>query len=189
MSYPLSVTLRADSARVRTRMLAAARARVEAGDLELPMNAVAKEAGVGVGTMYRHFPTRQVLLESLAAGSLTDLVVEARAAATNPDIGAGLAGLIRAALRHQLTDPALASVLAGGCIECAETHGFLRELTGAAQHVLARARAEGAIRADLTPDDLRRLTCGIRYAVTSGSDEGGAALDRYLEILMRGICP
>lgn len=189
MNYPLSVTLRADSARVRARMLAAARARVDAGDPELPMNAVAKEAGVGVGTMYRHFPTRQALLEALAAESFRDLVREARAAAVEPDIGAGLAGLIRATLRRQLTDPAFADVLASGDVECAETRESLAELMAVSQQALARARAEGAIRADVTPDDLRRLTCGIRYAVTSGGDAGPAALNRYLEILMRGIRP
>ncbi|WP_203723543.1 TetR/AcrR family transcriptional regulator [Actinoplanes teichomyceticus] len=183
------MTLRADSARVRTRMLAAARARVDAGDLELPMNAIAKDAGVGVGTMYRHFATRRALLEALATESLRELAYEAGAAATSPDIGAGLAALIKATLRRQLSDPALAGVLASGDVECADTRGLLAELMAAAQRVLARARAEGAIRADVTPDDLRRLTCGIRYAVTSGDDEDGTALDRYLEILMRGLHP
>jgi len=170
-------------------MLAAARARVDAGDLELPMNAVAKEAGVGVGTMYRHFASRQELLEALAAESFRDLVREARDAAANPDIAAGLTGLIRATLRRQLTDPALAWVLASGDVEHADSRGLLAELLATAQHLLARARAEGAIRADVTPDDLRRLTCGIRYAATSGGDAGPAALDRYLSILMRGIQP
>ena len=76
MNYPLSTmaamapttntdALRADSARARARMLAAARARVTAGDLDLPMNAVAKDAGVGVGTMYRHFPSRAELAAAL----------------------------------------------------------------------------------------------------------------------------
>ncbi|MEU4560690.1 TetR family transcriptional regulator [Actinoplanes sp. NPDC023936] len=183
------MTLRADSARVRARMLAAARARLEAGDLELPMNAVAKDAGVGVGTMYRHFAGRQALLEALAEESFRDLVGEARAAAVEPDIGAGLSRLIRATLRRQLTDPALAGVLASGEVEYAELGGLLSALMGAAREVLARARAEGVVRADVTPDDLRRLTCGIRYAVVSGGDAGEAALDRYLEILMRGIRP
>ncbi|WP_212847091.1 TetR/AcrR family transcriptional regulator [Actinoplanes ianthinogenes] len=184
------MTLRADSARVRARMLAAARARVDTGDLELPMNAVAKEAGVGVGTMYRHFATRQALLEALAAPSLQELVLEAHAAAASPDAGAGLSALIRETLRRQLTDPALALVLASGDVECADTRGLLGHLMTASQEVLTRARAQGAIRADLAPDDLRRLTCGIRYAVSSGSGEDAtAALDRYLEILMRGLRP
>lgn len=187
MSYPLRVNLRADSARARARMLAAARARMAAGDVELPLNAVAKDAGVGVGTVYRHFATRQALLEALAAESFAELVAEANAAAANPDIGAGLTELIRSALRRQLTDPALADVLASGVVSGEETATFLGELAGASGAVLDRARAEGAVRPDVTPDDLRRLTCGLRYAVTSGGD--GHQLDRYLDILMAGLRP
>ena len=86
MSYPLSVSLRADSARVRAQMVAAARARIADGDLELPMNAIAKDAGVGVGTMYRHFANRQALLETVAADNYAALIEEARTAAENPDV-------------------------------------------------------------------------------------------------------
>jgi AcrR family transcriptional regulator len=180
--------LRADSARVRAQMLAAARAMLAAGDEELPMNAVAKAAGVGVGTMYRHFPSRQVLLESLAAESYAALVAEARAAAGQPDVGAGLAALLRAALVCQLTDPSLASVLAAPTYACAETTELSRELGAAAMHLLDRARAAGVVRPDVTADDLRRLMCGVQHAVRSGDDDGSTA-GRYLDILVRGLRP
>src|SRR5690349_17482445 len=123
--------LRADSARVRAQMLAAAREMLAGGE-ELPMNAVAKAAGVGVGTMYRHFPSRQVLLESLAAESYAALVAEAQRAAAQPDAGAGLSALLRAALTCQLTDPSLAGVLASPTYECMETTELSRELGAAA---------------------------------------------------------
>ena len=58
--------LRADASRNRTRVLEVARELLESGDDSLPLNKIAKLAGVGVGTVYRHFPNRQVLLESLA---------------------------------------------------------------------------------------------------------------------------
>ena len=92
---PMPALSTSRSIRARTRMLAAARARVTAGDLDLPMNAVAKDAGVGVGTMYRHFPSRQALL---AVQSLAALVVDATRAAGHPDVAGGLAGLLRSAL-------------------------------------------------------------------------------------------
>src|SRR4029079_8290554 len=108
MSYPLSVPttkMRADCDQVRALMPDAARERLRAGDLELPMNAIAKAAGVGVGTVYRHFPNRQVLLEALAAQSFESLVADAQAAAADPDVAAGLARLMRAGLKILLTDP------------------------------------------------------------------------------------
>jgi AcrR family transcriptional regulator len=188
MGYPLPVTLRADSARVRAQTLAAARARIAAGDLELPMNAIAKEAGVGVGTVYRHFPSRRSLLEGLATESFTELVAEARAAAENPDIATGLANLLRAALRRQLTDASLAAVLSEPGFECVDTQNLSRELGAASLRVLDRAREAGVVRPDVTPDDFRRLTCGIQHAARSGGDPEAAA-DRYLDIVLKGLRP
>jgi AcrR family transcriptional regulator len=179
-------SLRADSARVRARMLATARERVDAGDLELPMNAIAKAAGVGVGTVYRHFPSRQALLESLAAQSLQSLVGDAVEAAGNSDVAAGLANLLRAALHCQLTDPALAAVLAASDAACLETMDLSRELGGAIGRLLDRARAAGVIRPDVTADDIRRLMCGVQHAVRIGATDDA---DRYLEILLRGLRP
>ena len=183
-----TAALRADSARVRARMLAAARQMLASGDTELPMNAIAKAAGVGVGTMYRHFPSRQVLLESLAAESYQLLVSEAEAAAGNPDVTAGLTRLLRAALRCQLTDPSLAAVLSTPSSACAETVQLSRDLGAASLRMLDRARAAGVVRPEVTADDLRRLTCGVQHAVRSGDDDGTAA-DRYLDIMVRGLRP
>jgi AcrR family transcriptional regulator len=177
--------LRADSARVRAQMLDAARERLRAGDLELPMNAIAKAAGVGVGTVYRHFPSRQVLLEALAEQSFESLVADARAAAADPDVAAGLARLLRAGLAILLTDPSLAEVLGGPRPECAEIAELSGELFASLMILLDRARAEGVIRPDVTADDLRRLMCGVQHAVRIGDDDDSAG--RYLEILLRGL--
>ncbi|GAA4126690.1 TetR/AcrR family transcriptional regulator [Actinomadura keratinilytica] len=167
-------------------MLAAARARLAAGDMELPLNAIAKDAGVGVGTVYRHFAGRQALLESLAADSYRELIAEAAAAADNPDIADGLRNLLRAALRRQLADPALAAVLSTPECQCDETLALSRELGALTMRVLDRARKAGVIRADIVPDDVRRLTCGLQHAIRSG-DEDGTAIDRYLDVLLRGL--
>lgn len=193
MSYPLSVSsttpgpsLRADSARVRARMLQVARDRLHDGDLELPMNAIAKAAGVGVGTVYRHFPTRQVLLESLAEESFGSLVAAARDAAADPDTGAGLARVLGAGLRILRGDPSLGEVMASTGYECAQTTSLSQELFAALMPLLDRARAEGVIRPDITADDLRRLICGIQHAAQIGPDD---ATERYLDIVVRGLRP
>jgi AcrR family transcriptional regulator len=175
------LTTNADSLRADS-----ARARVDAGDLELPLNAIAKAAGVGVGTVYRHFPTRSALLESLAAQSLQSLVGVAVEAAAGPDAAAGLAGLLRAALRLQLTDPTLPEVLAAREAACIETMDLSRDLVAAIGRLLDRSRAEGVIRPDVTADDIRRLMCGVQHAVRVGAAEDA---DRYLEILLKGLRP
>nr|BFE57569.1 TetR/AcrR family transcriptional regulator [Dactylosporangium thailandense] len=180
------MTLRADSARVRAQMLAAARERVRAGDLDLPMNAIAKDAGVGVGTAYRHFANRQALLEALAAESLGALVADAEAAAADPEPAAGFATLLRNALRLLRDDPTLALVLASAQPAClTETTDLTTQLGGAVTTILSRARAAGAIRPDVTADDVRRLICGVQHAVDAGTDAG--AEERYLDILLAGL--
>ncbi|MDG4794516.1 TetR/AcrR family transcriptional regulator [Micromonospora sp. WMMD1082] len=179
---PNTEPLRADSARVRARMLRAARERVAAGDLDLPMNAVAKAAGVGVGTVYRHFPTRQALLEALAGEGFALLVEEAERAAVEPDVAAGLARLIRSGLDQQRNDPALAATLASADTVCVETRELGRALSDAVDRLLERARAAGAIRPEITADDVRALFCGLQQAVRIG---GGT--DLYVDILLRGL--
>ncbi|MEU5553740.1 MULTISPECIES: TetR/AcrR family transcriptional regulator [unclassified Micromonospora] len=176
--------LRADSARVRARMLRAARERLAAGDAELPMNTIAKAAGVGVGTVYRHFPSRQALLEALAVDRFTQLVDAAEQAAAGPDVAAEMARLLRTALDHQLGDPALAAVLAEPAAARPETRELGRALTVAVDRLLHRARDAGEIRPEITADDLRALFCGLQHAVTVSGD---ADRDRYVEILLRGL--
>ncbi|KXK64009.1 hypothetical protein AWW66_00495 [Micromonospora rosaria] len=165
-------------------MLRAARDRITAGDLDLPMNAVAKAAGVGVGTVYRHFPTRQVLLESLAAEHFTRLVATADRAAAAPDVAAGVTDLLRSALESQRVDPALALVLARPDAACPETVELGRALTAAVNRLLERARAAGVIRPGITAADIQALLCGLRRAVEVGGD---TTTDRYLDVLVRGL--
>ncbi|XVV11696.1 TetR/AcrR family transcriptional regulator [Actinoplanes sp. CA-131856] len=176
--------LRADSARVRELMLSVARERLRAGDTDLPMNAIAKQAGVGVGTAYRHFETHQVLLEALAAESFAALVADARAAERDPDAAAGFARIMRAGLRLMLADPALAAVLSRPSFACDETIELGAELFEAFGAVLERARAAGAVRPGITGDDLRRLMCGVQHAVRTGADD---ASERYLGVLLSGL--
>ncbi|MEV4343389.1 TetR family transcriptional regulator [Actinoplanes sp. NPDC049596] len=176
--------LRADSARVRERMLSVARERLLGGDTDLPMNAIAKAAEVGVGTAYRHFPSHQVLLEALAADSFAALVADARAAERDADAAAGFARIMGAGLRLMLADPALAAVLARPSFACDETVELGAELFEAFGAVLERARAEGAVRPGVSGDDLRRLMCGVQQAVRIGDPE---AADRYLDILLAGL--
>lgn len=186
MSYPLAVPLRADSARVRGQMLAAARRRIEGGDVELPLNAVAKDAGVGVGTVYRHFATRQALLEALAADSLDALAGEAARASDHPDPVAALRDVLAAALDRLRADPALAVVLAASDTADPATAQRGRALLDSLDRLLERARAAGAVRPDVTADDLRALACGVQHAAEVA---GPGQTARYLDILLAGLRP
>jgi AcrR family transcriptional regulator len=180
--------LRADAARNRDRILAIARQQVGTGDLTLPMNAIARQAGVGVGTIYRHFPTRQALLEGLAAASFAELAAEAEHAAAAPVPGDGLQWLLTVALRCQARDAALAAVLETAGFHSPQTLALGDRLGGAMATLLSRAREAGAIRPDIGPDDIRRLTCGLATALRNSIDTE-QDLHRYVGVLVAGLKP
>ncbi|NYE95129.1 AcrR family transcriptional regulator [Psychromicrobium silvestre] len=176
--------LRADSARNRTQILETARQMLLDDGALLSMNALAHAAGVGVGTVYRHFPTIQVLLESLAADSFAKLVTEAQAASNEPDGSLAFERIIRAGFDGQLEDPGLAAILAAPSFECADMHDFALELFGSIGTIIVRARQAGALRPDITPDDIRRLLNGMHLAT---KDLPTTKREQYLDVLLRGL--
>lgn len=176
--------LRADAARNRSLVLAAGRRRLVEQGLPLPMNTIARAAGVGVGTAYRHFPTQADLLQAIAEPAFADLVGQARAAVAAPDPAGGLRILLDAAVR-KLADPALAVVLAAQPVsDDSALAGSARELEELTENVLERAREAGAVRADLTADDVRRLVCGIQHAVQIGDP---SSVGTYVDVLVAGL--
>ena len=178
------VNLRADSARNRAQILAAARRMLTDDGAVLSMNALAHAAEVGVGTVYRQFPSVQVLLESLAAEGFAQLVVKARAAAEEPDGSRAFERIIRAGFDCQIEDPGLAAVLGSSSFACADIHDFSVELFASLESIIARAREAGALRPDITPDDIRRLLNGV-YLATKDLDT--SKRDQYLDVLVRGL--
>ncbi|BAL89580.1 putative TetR-family transcriptional regulator [Actinoplanes missouriensis 431] len=180
--------LRADAARNRDLLLATARAVLAAEGPTLQLNDIARRAGVGVGTAYRHFPTRRALVEALADDAFTALLGEAREANRHDDAWTGVAMLLRALLLRQLADPALTEILSTGPDQDAteRTTGHRDEFTTLARGVLERARAADLLRPGLADDDLQHLVCGVVFALRIG-DSLEERVDRYLQVLLRGI--
>ena len=175
--------LRSDAARSRARILEVARRH---NTQTLRMNDLAREAGVGVGTVYRHFPTVQALLEALTADTLELMVGISRRAAAETDPGVALSLYLRSALDLQLEDGGLQSVLLAPQDESPGIRAVKREIFGAFEEVLRRAKDAGAVRGDLTLDQLSHLVCGIEHAIRLGTPEDR---DPMLDILLAGLRP
>ncbi|MFJ5917267.1 TetR/AcrR family transcriptional regulator [Streptomyces ardesiacus] len=178
--------LRADAVRNRARILRIAREQLAAGDTSLQLNAIARLAGVGVGTVYRHFPNRHALVEALSAERFRELIAEAQAAVAADDPRAGLHRLLRFALDRMLDDPDFAAVLESSADASVQTSDMRAELDQAVAGLLGRARLSGAIRDGVDAEDVRRLLCGVHHAVRSG---GGAHRGLYLDVLLEGLRP
>lgn len=170
-------------------MLDAARRALADGDTTLPFNLIAKNAEVGVGTVYRHFPTRQRLLEDLAEPSLEQLIDRVQLAASNPDPMAGLQQMLRDGLRCLLKDLALVAILDSPHFDGPQTLALGAKLGAATVNLLIRAQSAELVRADLEGDDLRRILIGMYHAVRSGHDDEEDASDLYIEIAVKGLGP
>jgi AcrR family transcriptional regulator len=144
---------RSDAQANRERLLAAAAAEIRARGNHVPMAEIADRAGVGIGTLYRHFPTREHLLSALTARAFTLALQHARSAAERPGPAADAVGAFFAATiehRDQLVLP-----LHGGPSdlddEARQLRAEIRTVLGA---ILRRGRLDGSIRADVTPGDI-----------------------------------
>ncbi|MFF7294186.1 TetR/AcrR family transcriptional regulator [Microbacterium sp. NPDC008134] len=175
--------IRADAARSRARILEVARAQRGDG---LSLNAVAREAGVGVGTVYRHFPTVHALVEALSVETLERMLAIARTATDDPDTRAALSTFLDNALALQLEDGGLQAVLLSPDDEEERVRAMKIEIFAAFEGVLERARREGIVRPELTIVQLERLICGVEHAVRIGNP-GDRQL--FLDIMLAGIRP
>jgi AcrR family transcriptional regulator len=178
---------RADAVRNREKLLKTARAAVAKGDTALQLNEIARKAGVGVGTAYRHFPTPTALLEALANERLQQLLLEAESSETEDDPWMSIERVLRLALDMELTQPGVATVLAAAEDARAETSELKRKFGAAVQRILDRAQVAHRVRPDVSADDIRRLVCGVEYAVSLGDRTDRAATERLLGVLLDGL--
>jgi AcrR family transcriptional regulator len=161
--------LRSDARRNRERLLEVARAAFAADGLSVPLDEIARRAGVGPGTLYRHFPAKEDLFEAVLQDRLQRLADEAAALRDARDPGAALLGFIdrliaEAALKRDLVD-ALATAGTEFGAGLAETGAQIR--TGI-DHLLARAQASGEIRDDLGVDDLMTIIAAMMFTLRRG---------------------
>ncbi|MGH2951908.1 MAG: TetR/AcrR family transcriptional regulator [Solirubrobacterales bacterium] len=178
---------RADAQRNRRKVLDAARERFAEVGLDAQIDDIARAAGVGVGTVYRHFPTKEDLLQALADDRFAGLAEAARAALGDPDPWEGFAGFMRYSAETMAADRGLSEAMdqrPGTCREAAERAG-LPEVTA---KVVERAKGAGALRDDIGPDDVPSLICGLGRAVRAG-EPGPPPMswERYLEIMLAGL--
>jgi AcrR family transcriptional regulator len=179
--------LRADARRNRERLLEAARTAFAAEGLSVPLDEIARRAGVGPGTLYRHFPTKEALFEAVLHDRIQRLADEARALRSAPDAGAALLGFIdrlvaEAALKRDLVD-ALASVGAELNAGLAQTGAQLRSEI---HHLLVRAQRRGTIRDDIGIADLMAIIAGMLFALQRRSGDQ-ADPGRAVAVLRDGL--
>ena len=155
---------RADAVRNRERVLEAAKAVFSAGGPEASLDAVAKRAGVGIGTLYRHFPTREALFEAVYRREVQQLGELAEALKSEADPVDALRRWLRSNVEFVATKKGMSAALALAVQSTSELTAFsFDRLTKAVGALLDRAVAAGEIRADVGPEDLLRALVGMCY--------------------------
>jgi AcrR family transcriptional regulator len=177
--------LRADARQNYERLLAAATAAIGDQGANVSLEEVAKRAGVGIGTLYRHFPNRQTLLEAVYRDQVNVLSQRGRELlAIKPPVEA-LQLWLNALLSYNLTTRGLKEALMASEIS-PQTSQCRATLHAVGGELLARAQEAGAVRRDIEVTDLLRLIHSIALMVEPGA-EGATRAKRVFEVMIVGL--
>lgn len=181
--------MRADAQRNRLRVLEVAQAVFAAEGLGVPIDEIARRAGLGVGTVYRHFPTKEALFEAILVSRIEGVVEDARALAAAEDPGAAFFGFLARLGEMGAAKKDLIEALARAGIDVKRAAGGAKEeLSLAVGRLLKRAQKAGDVRGDVAVGEVLSLVSGAFTAIERhGGDERARA--RLLAIMCDGLRP
>ncbi|WP_211240800.1 TetR/AcrR family transcriptional regulator [Hamadaea tsunoensis] len=176
--------MRSDARRNYDQLLDAAREIFAAQGTDASLREVARHAGVGIGTLYRHFPTREALLEALLGENFEALRADAVQRLAAPDPGAELTAWLRAFGTASAQYAGLpASVMEALHDPQSPLHASCKGLRVAADDLLQRAQEAGRVRADLTAGELMAAANAMAWVAR----QTPGTTDRYLTLLLEGV--
>jgi AcrR family transcriptional regulator len=179
--------LRRDAERNRQRILDAARELFAERGLGVTLNDVAHHAGVGVGTVYRRFPDKALLVEELFEQRLEELVALMEEALADPDPWRGLTTFLEQNLELQSQDFALKDLVLSTPEGFARVAAIRSRLMPLGIQVIARAREAGALRPDIEVTDIPIIMMMLSTIIDGARDADPELWRRYLQIVIQGL--
>jgi AcrR family transcriptional regulator len=177
---------RSDAIRNRELILEAAKAVFSAGGSDASLEAVARRAGVGIGTLYRHFPTREALFEAVYRREVEQLGELAEQLKHSADPLGALRHWLRSTVEFVATKKGMSGALALAASGSAELKKYSSDrLTKAVGALLDRAVAAGDVRSDVSPEDLIR----VLVSLCQMHDQPGwqSTVSRLLDVFLDGL--
>jgi AcrR family transcriptional regulator/predicted nucleic acid-binding Zn ribbon protein len=174
---------RSDALRNRDRVLAAAEQALASAGADVPLDEIARRAGVGAGTVYRHFPSKDALIEAVVASRMARMAAAARSFAERDDAGSAFFSFFAQAVDWIAVNKTLVAAL-GRPTGIRAVPQSKREFQAALSELRARAQQAGAIRADVDDDDVVALLAGC---VAMVSARGSA--DRMVALACAALAP
>jgi len=178
--------LRADARRNREAVIAAAKKLFADEGLDAQMPDVAKAAKVGVGTVYRHFPTKEDLIAALAAERFERLAEKVQEGLESDDPWESLCDLIRFAAQIQADDRGLCEVM-GSRPEVMDASARAVGLDKLTEQMVKRAQRSGDLRKDVTWQDIPMIACGLGSVTQAEVGPAAGRWPRLLEIVIDGL--
>jgi AcrR family transcriptional regulator len=179
--------LRSDAVRNHERLVASARELFARSGVEVSVEEITHHAGLGMGTLYRHFPTKEDLIDAVLEEAFAEIVAIAEQAAAEEDAWVGFTQFLEQSLALHAGNRGLKDMLASSEHRHARATAMRRKLKPLLQGMIVRAKEQGALRPDFAPTDLPLVfwTAGRVIEMT-----GGVAPEnwrRYLGFLLDGL--
>ncbi|MFI6639435.1 TetR/AcrR family transcriptional regulator [Streptomyces sp. NPDC050504] len=182
--------LRRDAELNRRRILRAGREVFAARGLRATLNDVAHHAGLGVGTVYRKYPDKQALAEAVFGEELDEIAAmarEARGPRGEGDAFGALAEFLERALARAADNRGLRELMRQGAVEGIGPLRARQEIAAHCAHLVARAHAEGTLRAGVTEDDIAPIAAMIDAVLSLPGEQPSGTWRRYLAIVLDGL--
>ena len=179
--------MRADAERNRQRLLDAATQMFCERGLDVGVGEIAHQAGVGRGTLFRNFPSKEHLIAAIVVERMRESIIRGRAALEAPDAGQALFDLIEQSVGRSQTDRALFDAIADTWLandEIREVHGQLLEMLDG---LVRRAQAQGVVRDDVGAVDVLMMVKGVCEAVSSFQHVNPDVALRQLDLIRSAI--
>jgi len=179
--------LRSDARRNRERLVASARELFAKRGADVSVEEVTQHAGVGMGTLYRHFPTKEELIDAVLVDAFAGIVDAAERALDEDDAWAGFTGFLEYAVGLHVKNRGLKDVLALRSPGAKHTQAMRERMRPLLRRMIERAQEQGTLRADFTPEDLPVVFWTSARVIDTTAKVAPEYWRRYLSLLLDGL--
>ena len=181
------MALRKDAQRNRDRLVGSARELIASDGVDVPVEEITRRAGVGMGTLYRHFPTKGDLVDAVLEEILDSYVGLARDALLVEDPWEGFSGFMEQALALHAANRGLKAAIASTAHGRERAQAARRKVRPLVQTLVERAQAEGSLREDVTGEDVTMLLWAGGGLIEAAGEVAPELWRRYLALVLDGL--